>query len=740
MSSTLPSNAKKYREHSVACNQCDDRPPDLRFGAVTGGGRPIISGMPSAQNHFTINITNQPGAIVDVGKLHAPTSAAPPPTTAASLATALQPLRRPGLKPNDLRRSLLHRTATPSEQQGPDMLCPSPPLTADLPAARSYQISKSARRRNRTIRQTQDKLTASIVSALPAAAAPDQMSDLLLEVASLRKEVHANRKSSPTPTELPRRDPSSPPGPAPEPFEDTRLRLAMEYGYYPVRLGTAADSSMPPARAGPTGADRPFHPLQDSDRLLQRRTRRSCSPPRSPDQPHRRRRLALDSTPTPSVINGFLSPLRRQASGPTRSRSPSRGSRSSSSNRPGRDRRDPKRPRPDSPPRLAPPNQRAWRPCPAPSSRGRGDAPTESTSCPTSGAAPSDSPATSTATDSPRDSVREARAEVVRDSVREALAAVVREKEVQWQGVHATLTGSLLHRFGQSSVPHSSSAEYLSKIEALRGVVADTVAGWRTTRNELAGSILDAFGDDHSPSLSQLDSLTDSLEVALDGPVTRTGSPFTSAGEESSSSPDAAPAGPLAGQPPPVDSTTPARPSAEPAPPPPVASPCSAAPTPLETLLTGTYLSGNEDIEEVHPGSALTPPRASAPARPAGGPSPPSPSPTASTAPPALPPAAAPPQPRARRGRPGRLRLPRQSASSGIRPGGGHYPPLLLVSTAAPHLSALDRTLGRAVQRGRAPPAEFTPSPPRTPSATPHADPAPRVPRPVGLQWPARKP
>jgi hypothetical protein len=728
MSSTLPSNATKCREHLVACNQCDDRPPDLCFGAVTGGGRPIIPGLPPAQNHFTTNITNHPGAIVDVGKLHALASAASPSALAALPATASQPPRRTGLGPNDLRRSLLHRTATPSEQPDTNTRFPSQLPAAALPSARSSQISKSARRRNRTIRQTTDKLTQAIVSTLPAAAAPDQMSDLLLEVASLRKEVHANRKPSPIPTDLPRRDPSSPPGPAPEPFEDTRLRLAMEYGYYLVRAGTAATPSVPPARVGPPGADRPFRPLRDSDQLLQRRPPRSRSPLRSPEPPYRRRRLTLEGTPTPSVINGFLSPYRRKASGPTRSRSPSRGSRSSSSTRHSRDHREPKRHRPDSPPRLAPPSQRTWRPRPVPSLRGREGDHTETTSNPASGAAPPGSPTPTTPTDS------------ARDSVREALAAVVREKEIQWQGVHKTLTGGLLQRFGQSSVPHSSSAEYLSKIDALRGVVADTVAGWRTTRNELAGSIMDAFGDDNSPSLSQLDSLTDSLEVALDGNVTRTGSPFTSAGEESASSPAAAPTGPLAGQHPPVDSTTPAPPSAEPVPPPPVASSCPASLTPLETLLPGTYLSGNEDFEEVHPSSELAPSQAAAPTRPGRGPRPPSPPPPAPTAPPALAPAAATPPSRTLRGRGDRLRLHRPTVPSGQRLGGGHYPPLLLVSTTAPNPSALDRKKGRAVQRGPSAQQRFTPSPPRPPSATPRAEPAPRVTRTVGLQWPNRKP
>jgi hypothetical protein len=85
----------------------------------------------------------------------------------------------------------------------------------------------------------EDKLTQALVSRLPTASTTDQMSELLLEVASLRKEVNAHRKPSPTPAEPCRRAPSSPPGPAPEPFEDTRLRLSMQYGYYPLRAGVA---------------------------------------------------------------------------------------------------------------------------------------------------------------------------------------------------------------------------------------------------------------------------------------------------------------------------------------------------------------------------------------------------------------------------------------------------------------------------------------------------------------------
>jgi hypothetical protein len=262
MSSPLPSNVQKCREHLVACNRCGDRSPDLHFGAVTGGGRPITSGIPSAQNHFTINITNQPGALIDVGKLNEIASAASFPAPAFPPAPATQPLLRTNLGPNDLRRSLHHRTATSTGQPCPEFSPDSPAVA--FPAPGSSRMTKSAKRRNRTVRATKDKVTQDLASKLPAAPASDQMSELLLEVASLRKEVHANRKSSPTPMDLRQRAPSSPPGPAPEPFEDTRLRLSMEHGYYPLRVGIAATPSVKSSRDRLSDTDPSIRPLRDS--------------------------------------------------------------------------------------------------------------------------------------------------------------------------------------------------------------------------------------------------------------------------------------------------------------------------------------------------------------------------------------------------------------------------------------------------------------------------------------------
>ena len=138
MSSPLPSNVQKCREHLVASNRCGDRSPDLRFGAVTGGGRPITSGMPPAQNHFTINITNQPGALIDVGKLNEIASATLPSASALPPAPATQPLLRTNLGPNDLRRSLHHRTATFTGQPAPDNQFPPAPPSVALPATGSY--------------------------------------------------------------------------------------------------------------------------------------------------------------------------------------------------------------------------------------------------------------------------------------------------------------------------------------------------------------------------------------------------------------------------------------------------------------------------------------------------------------------------------------------------------------------------------------------------------------------------
>jgi hypothetical protein len=212
MSSPLPSNVQKHREHLVAYNRCVDRSPDLR------------AGLPNAQNHFTINITNQPGASMDVVKLHDIASAISATSATApgpQLASAPQPTRRTRLGPNDLRRSLLPRTATPAAQPAPDAKLPSAPPAAALLASRPLGDSKSARRRKRQARQTEEFFSQALLSKLPAAATTEQMSELLLEVAALRKEFHANRRPSPTPVDHCRRAPSSPPGPAPESSAET---------------------------------------------------------------------------------------------------------------------------------------------------------------------------------------------------------------------------------------------------------------------------------------------------------------------------------------------------------------------------------------------------------------------------------------------------------------------------------------------------------------------------------------
>jgi hypothetical protein len=560
------------------------------------------------------------------------------------------------------------------------------------------------------------------VPSPPAAATSDQMSALLLEVASLREKVDAKRQPSPTPVDYRPRAPSSPPGPAPELFEDTRLRLSMEHRYYPLRAGTTAAYLPPPSDARPLGPARSFQPLKDSDRLLRRHSPRSRSPRFSPEPSSHRRRLEWSSTPTPSVINGFLSPLRRGAAGTTRSRSPPRGSRPSPQARAPRERSDRKRQRSDSPTRPSVPSKRVWRPAPAPTLHGCDGRQADKTPPAADVAAP------------PAPSPPAPPADSARDSVRETLVAVVRAKETQWQGVHANLTESLLHRFGKSSESQSTAAVYLSKIDALRATVVNTLASWKTSRQELAGSLLDAFGEDDSPSLACLDDLTNSLEVALDGAVTRTGSPFSSTDEGTAASPADASAGP------PSDSAphAPAPPESEPASPLPAALTDPPAATTLEALLgSATYVSGNEEFEEVHPTAAPASSRATSPQRTDHAPRTQCHHPTtdvAATPAPAPAPAPAPVSAPTRIRQPGRLKLRQSAKSTGQHARARHYQQLQLVSTTANALPSPDRQTGRASNRG------FTPSPPRPQPATLRAEPAPPPARKPRLQWPARKP
>jgi hypothetical protein len=686
--------------------------PAPRFGAGTGVGSPLIPGATSAHNHFTINITNHPGATVDVGKLHDASSAVLHPSPGFQPARATQPAQRTSLRPNDLRRSLLRRDPISAGQPALDTQSTMVPPTSSLPAARQLGTTASYKRRRRAERASAAQARPAQPDP-PAAATSAQMTALLLAVDSLRETVDANRQPSSAPVDNRPRAPSSPPGPAPEPFEDTRLRLSVENRYYPLRAGNTSVGVPPPPNDRPSGPERPFQPLQDSDRLLRRRSPRSRSPRCSPSPPSHRRRLEWSSTPTSSVINGFLSPLRRSAAGPTRSRSPPRGFRTSPQAGAPRVRPTSKRPRPDSPTRPAVQSKRVWRPVPAPTLPGRDGLQAGTTPPAADAAAPPPPPPPA-----PADSAR--------DSVREALAAVVRAKETQWQGVHTNLTESLLHRFGKTSESHSTASQYLSKIDALRVTVVNTLASWKTSRHELAGSILDAFGEDDPPSLARLDDLTNSLEVAFDGAITCSGTPFTSADEETAASPTNASAGP------PSDSAShaPAFPGSEPASPLPAAPTVPPAATPLENLLgPASYVSGNEEFEEIHPTTALASSPAAFPQRAAQAPRTlrRGPSDTAAKATYVPAPAALPTRIR----QPGRLKLNRSTTSPGQHPRARHYPQLALVSTTAIALPSVDHLTGRASNSG------FTPSPPRPLPATRHAEPDPLVvPRPR-LRWPA---
>jgi hypothetical protein len=728
MSAPLLNNAQQNRMHSVVSNQCGDRSPDRRFGAWTGApdprfgagtgvGSPIPPGIPSAHNHFTINITNHPGATVDVGKLHDIASAVSHPAPGLLPAPTTLHIQRTNLRPDDLRRSLLSRTATSAVRPAPDDRSALAPPTASLPATKNAGKSGSYKRRMRTERRLAARHAQPVNPGLPAADSSDQMSALILEVASLRKAVHANRQPSPAPADPRPRAPSSPPGPAPELFENARLRLSTEHRYYPLCAGTTAARLPSPSNARPLGLERSFQPLRDSDHLLRRRPSRSRSPRCSPEPPTHRRRLEWSTTPTPSVINGFLSPFRKGAAGPTRPRSPPRGSRPSPRVWTPRD-RDLKRPRCDSPTRPAPPSNRVWRPSSASTLPGCNKNRAETT------------PHTEDAATPPAPSPPSTPADSARDSVRETLAAVVRAKETQWKGIHTNLTESLLQRFSKTSQPLSTSAAYLSKIDALRTTVVNTLASWKSSRHELAGSLLDAFGEDDSPSLDRLDDLTTSLEVAFDEATTRTGSPFTSADEDSASSPSDASAGPLPDSAPLV----PASPGPEPASPLPAVFTDPPATSPLESLLgRASYVSGNEEFEEIHPTTAPAPLRAASLPRTERAPRPPRQFPKTATAATATPaPATATAHTRIRQ--PERLKLRRNPTSLGRQPRASHYPQLALVSTTATTLSSLDRLPGRDSDRG------FTPSPPRPPPITPRAEPAPpAAPRPR-ITWLTRHP
>ena len=169
---------------------------------------------------------------------------------------------------------------------------------------------------------------------------------------------------------LPPRAPSSPPGPAPELFEDTRLRLSMEHlpalrGHSPTplhgtpllpaprwhyrgtlaaafqrpTLGTGTPVSTPPgfgppvttpaptqplaatpslmtSSARPSGPDRPFRLLRDSDRPLRHRPPRSRSPQRSPDPPGHSIAAASSGSAHPPDYSDRLDTLNRGTTHP----------------------------------------------------------------------------------------------------------------------------------------------------------------------------------------------------------------------------------------------------------------------------------------------------------------------------------------------------------------------------------------------------------------------------------------
>ena len=69
--SSPPLNNFPQTQMQIVGNNSVDHSPDLRFCAVPGVGQPATSaqGLIRAQNNYHINITNQPGAIIDVGKI-----------------------------------------------------------------------------------------------------------------------------------------------------------------------------------------------------------------------------------------------------------------------------------------------------------------------------------------------------------------------------------------------------------------------------------------------------------------------------------------------------------------------------------------------------------------------------------------------------------------------------------------------------------------------------------------------
>jgi hypothetical protein len=132
-----PNNFPPLRMQLAGNNNCVDHSPDLRFCAVTGDGQPAASalGPIRAQNNHHINITNQPGAIIDVGKIQDMISPIQNP------APGILPLPTPRLPAQyldnkDLRLTLSNKRTNPQQPLGhpaPGLRIPAAPSSLQCP-------------------------------------------------------------------------------------------------------------------------------------------------------------------------------------------------------------------------------------------------------------------------------------------------------------------------------------------------------------------------------------------------------------------------------------------------------------------------------------------------------------------------------------------------------------------------------------------------------------------------------
>ena len=773
MSSPHLSNFRPTKMQIVGINS-DDHSPDLRFGVEPGVGSPatFAQGPMRAQNNYHINITNQPGAIIDVGKIQdmvSPAQKHPPALLPAP--THRPPPQR--LNHKDLRLTLAHKRPLPhSVEPAPEPRIPTAP-TVPAPPAHLAPETTSAKRRCRAYRSAKRLITEAI-SHLPPPPPDDRISVLVAAVNSMQEELKAQRVQATSAAPPCARAPSSPPGPPPDADSDSMFSLALRNRYVP--LSSTLGGRAPPARTPdmrPHDLDSSFRALRDSDPLLRRRTSRSRSPSRSSGPHSRRRRLELD-TPTSSDVCRFLSPIRRGFSRPHRYSSPPRRSRSSSSSWSYHEQRDSRRDRPASPPRptlrrdpprrsppaSSPPTRRALRDAPvaepaALRAASAGPPPTglDLPAAPNADSAARLSPsagllptglvpldtsdaAAATAPDnevhSAEVSSRTSTTEAICAAVRETLTAVVHSKDAQWDAVRHNLSGKLLQLYS-SNAPTRPPSALTEKIAGLQRIVSAAAAGWESACVAPAGTLLDELSSDHPPTVTELDAITASdaavsPEVTNKGTGTRPGSPFSPAREDPASSSPLIPGGARPVPPPPGNplastSLGVVLPRLEPLPP-----PSRAAPSTSRNLL-GECLSGPEDFTEEAPRAApARAQRLAIPCPDAGPPiqaGPAGPSATEHTAEPE------PTSPGTKTKR-SRLKL-LKSKSSDSGPRAPRYRPLSFVPTTSPFLSALNRSTGRAVGQS------FSPSPPRhAPPARPAAPPPPAARR-RGLVWPTSR-